>query len=488
MTDSNRLRLSVVKEATLGTLPGTPRMRTARLTGESLAWAPQFFTPAELRADRMSADPVKVNERNDGGINFEWSYPDSNSALAAFIESAMFSSWVNTPERDNDGTADSVITDIGTTANTLVCTTGAAFGIGHLARTTGFSTAANNTVARVTTGGATSYVAIGAGYVAEVAPPAAARVKVVGLEGAAADITATATGLTTTALNFTTLGIVPGMWLNIGGTATVNKFATAANNGWARVAAVAANGLSLTLDNRPVGWGADVGTGKQIRIFFGDRIINGTTRLGLSIERSFLGQTVPTHILQKGMVVDRLSLDATSEQAITGALAFMGMVGSQGTVANGTTYAAATTGLVLTASVSVGSILLSGTALGSPNWVRSLKVDVANNLRPITAVGSVGAVSIGAGEVGVTGSLETYFGDNTLVAAQFAGTIGAIAARATANNQAVCWTLPRVIFGEGSPNAGGKNQDVVLPLTFTASADSTTSSEFDIQRLEYFEV
>lgn len=487
MTDSNRVRVSLCRETTVGTLPGTPRMRTARLTGESLSWAPSFFTPAELRADRMSADPTKINERNDGGLNFEWHYPQPLSALSVFIESAMLAAWTETPSRDNDGTADSVITDIGTTANTLVCTTGAAFVVGQLLRTTGFTAAANNTITRIATGGTTSVVGTSTGWTAEAVPPATARAKVIGAEGASGDVTATATGLGCTALNFVNIGIVAGMWIKVGGTAAGTKFNTALLNAWIRVTSVTAT--AIVADHLPAGWTTDAGTGKTIRLFFGDVIRNGTTVIGTSIERSFLDQTTPTHILQKGMCVDRLSFDATTEQAITGALAFMGMSGSQGTSANGSSYAAATTGLVFTSNVSIGSIALAGTALASPNWVRSLQFEVANNLRMVTADGTVGAVQIGAGEVAVTGRLETYFGDNTLLALLMAGTPGVISARATANSQAVVWTLPRVTFNGGQPNASGKNQDVVLPLSFETSIDTTiTNAEIDIQRVEWFEV
>ena len=36
MTDANRVRVALVKETTLGSLPSTPRMRTTRDTGEGL--------------------------------------------------------------------------------------------------------------------------------------------------------------------------------------------------------------------------------------------------------------------------------------------------------------------------------------------------------------------------------------------------------------------------------------------------------------------
>lgn len=486
MTDSNLTRVALIKETTLGTLPSTPRMRIARITGEGLNYAPQFFTSQELRSDRMRPDPVKINEETGGDFSFEWSYPPPLSAASAIIESAMLSTWTETNSRDNDGTADSVITDIGTTANQLTCTTGTAFVIGQLVRTTGFTTAANNTVAKVTTGGATSYVASAGGYVAEAAPPATARAKVVGCEGVAADIVATATGLTCTTLSFTGVGITVGMWIKIGGTTAGQQFATAANNGWARVTAVSAT--AITLDNRPAGWSSDTGTGKTIRLFFGDRIINGTTLLGLSIEKGFLGQTTPTYVLQKGNAVDQLSLDATTGGAVTGSAALLGMTSSQGTSANGSTYAAAPTGLVFTSNVSVASITIGGTSVGSPAWARSFQMQLANNLRRITAVGNVGAVSIGKGALAVTGQVEVYFGNNTLFASLLAGTATDIVARFTASSQAFITELPRVTFTGGSPNAGGQDQDVTLPMTFEASIDtSVTNSMCVMHRLEYFE-
>lgn len=493
MTDANRLRIAGVKEVTLGVTPGSPRMRIGRITGESLNYVPVFFTPNELRSDRMSPDPTKINERTDGGINIEWSYPDALGFTSALIENAMLSAWVETPSRDNDGTADSVITNVDNATQTVTVTSGAAFVVGQLIRQTGFTNSANNGVFRCSTGGTTSYICTGAGMVLEAAPPATARSKVVGCQGASGDIVATTTGLTCTALNFVNVGIVVGMWIKLGGTAVGTQFATTANNGWARVIAVSAT--SITLDNRPSGWGADTGTGKTINIYFGDYIRNGTTLQPMSIERGFLGQTTPTYIIQRGMCADRLSLDITSEQAITGSVQFMGMSSAQGTSANGSTYAAAGTGLVHTANAGVGRIAINGSGVAAPAWLRSLRLELANNLRQKTAVGTVGAVDIGVGEIGMTGTAEVYFGDNSLLATLLAGTQTNVNTRTqalipgqSAQFHGTVMTLPRITFDGGSPNASGKNTDVMLPLTYTSSIDTLTNCEIQMDRLEYWEV
>lgn len=492
MTDSNRLRLATVREQDLGVTPDPARMRTARVTGESLSYAPQFVGSNEIRDDRMNSDPIKVNEQNSGGINFELSYPVDNSPLSDFFQSLMFNAWQNTPQRDNDGMAGSIITDIADTTDVVTVTTGPAFAAGHLVRMTGFSNVANNGVFKVTTGSATVPAMLGANFAAEAAPPPEARMKVVGFEGAAGDITALADGLGSTALDFTALSLRVGQWVKIGGTADGSTFAFLVSGGaakranaWARIIAIAAN--KLTLDNLPAGWTADSGTAKSIRVFFGDQVKNGVTRSSLTIERGFMGQSVPTYIVQTGMVAGQGELNYTTEQIITGSFTFQGMTGAQGTTPLDATPDAPTSNAVMSANVNVGRIAESGAVLAAPNFVRSAQVTHNNNLRPKTAVGNIGSVDIGSGDCQVEGTLETYFGSNALFAKLISGDVGSINLRTTKARQAIIDAIPRATFTAGAPSAGGKNQDVMLSLSFQASKDELTSAHRIIDRLEYFE-
>ncbi|UPY35497.1 phage tail tube protein [Sediminicoccus sp. KRV36] len=487
MTDTNRVRLSGVRETTLGTTPASPRMRGFRMQGESLAYQPQMEESEEIRDDRQTVDPFKVGEKNDGGINFELIYPMPSTLLSTVLESAFQSSFVQTPERDNDGTADSVITDIGTTANTLTCTTGAAFVVGHLVRLTGNAQAANNGLFPVTTGGATSFVSTASGFVAEAVPPAASRAKVVGCQGVSGDITATATGLASTTLNFTTLGLAVGQWIKVGGTGAAFQFATAARNDWARITAISAT--ALTLDNMPSA-AVDAGAGKTIRIFFGDRLRNGTTEIGISLERSFLGQAAPTHIIQRGMTVDSLSLPFEKKKKIGGSLSFMGMGGGQGTVANGSTYDAAPDPAifqVLAGSANVGRLAENGVQITTSNWASSITLNIRNNMRMIEAVDAIAAVDLGSGSLDVTADLEVYFGDNVIFTKVMGGTPTNLSWRVFKNSQALVWGLPRVTPMSGNPNAGSRNSDVMLKAMMKASRDTLTGVMITLDRLEYFE-
>ncbi|RVQ00694.1 phage tail tube protein, partial [Sinorhizobium meliloti] len=232
-SDTNRVRMTVARETTLGETPANPRMRSHRFTGEGLQYQPSFVQSEEIRDDRMNSDPIKVNETSQGPINGELSYPADQSPLSLFLESLFFNAWQNTPQRDNGGTADSVITGVTGAGGVVTVTAGAAFAVGHLVRLSGFGEGGNNGLFKITTGSAT-VPAVGAALLTdEAAPPANARMKVVGFEGGAGDIAAVVDGLTATTLNFMTLGLAVGQWVKIGGAGAAYRFAVEALNGWA---------------------------------------------------------------------------------------------------------------------------------------------------------------------------------------------------------------------------------------------------------------
>lgn len=488
MSDSNRVQTAFVRESTRGTTPGTPRMRKVRFTGENLQFRPDFVQSDEIRDDRMNSDPIKVGESNSGTITCELSYPYPESFLSEAIACGMQNDWVETPTRDNDGTADSVITDVANSGSAVTVVTGPAYVAGHLVRHTGFTAAANNGIFKVTTGGATSYACADATFTDEAAPPAAARSKVVGFVGGSGDITATATGLGSSSLDFETLGLAVGQWIKIGGDATGDKFGTAALNGWARITAIDTN--ALTLDNRPTGWTTDSGSGKTIKVWFGDYIRNGVSDFGMTLERGFLDQDTPTYVAQRGMTVDRMTFGIERKRPATVSFDFIGMGGSESTTPLDASPDEAPSNAdypIMAGSANVGRLAESGSAISGKNYVQSVQIALSNNLRAIEAVDSVAPVDIGSGECAVEVSATTYFGSDTLYAKLLAGTATNINTRLDKGTQALIFTEPRLTAMEGNPAASGKNQDVTLPLRLMASKDPLTAVQFQLDRLEYFE-
>jgi hypothetical protein len=191
------------------------------------------------------------------------------------------------------------------------------------------------------------------------------------------------------------------------------------------------------------------------------------------------------------MVAGAYSLQFESKQKITGSVSFLGMTGAaQSTTSVDASPDAATalaTYPVMACGANVGRVGEAGSSLASPNFVKGLTINVNNSLTPIDSISSVGTVGIGSHSRSVTGSMNTYFGDNALLTKFFAGTTTSINVRVVKSNLAVIVSLPQVTYtSDGSPNAGGSNQDIMLPLGFTASKEETyTNAMILMDRFEY---
>lgn len=490
-SSSNRTQVASVKETTVGTTPGTPRMRLRRTSGEGLKWVPTFVDSQEIRSDGMNPPPIKTGEDSNGDLKFELSFPFQDSPADVDIQSAMRNTWTNTNSRDNDGTADSVVTDVATTNTVLTVTTGTAFVAGEVYKFSGFGVTGNNGNFKCTTGSATVPRFVGSGITNEAAPPAAARVKMIGIEGAAGDITATSTGLASSSIDFTTIAaLAVGRWIKIDSTTPGYGFATSALNTFMRITAVAAH--AITLDNRPSGWTTDAGSGKTIRVYVGDQIINGTTQIGQSFEKGFMGLATPVYIVQPGMVVTEYPMTWTAKQVITGDVKYIGMTGASQSTTSLDASPDATTSLtsypVMACSAHIGRIGENGSALGSPNFVKELTFTLTSTVTPVESINTVGPAALTTHSCSVTGTVKTLFGDNTLLTKLFAGTLSSINAIAAKSNMAFIVTLPAITYnGDGSPNASAMNQDVDLSLPFKASKEETyTNAMILFDRMEYY--
>lgn len=487
MTSANRTRLTYVREVTRGVTPASPNMRKMRMTGEGLLARPDFVQSAEIRDDRMMSDPARVYKETGGTIGFEFSYPVADSPLAEAIANAFQNDWTGLPARDNAGVADSVITNVLASTDTYTVTTGAAFVAGQVILASGFTNSANNGVFVAQAGTtATAVVAPAApGLVDEAVPPGTARLKAVGVQGEAGDIVATASGLTSTTLNFTTLGLSVGQFVKIGGAAAGTQFATAANNGFARVTSIAANALGL--DELPTGWGADTGATKTIQILVPDFIKNGVTMLTATIERGFMAHVPPTYLVGVGMHVDQMKLNMGLKDIIKGEFSFRGLSSPlPSTTSLDDTPMDETTDPVMTANVDVTRVTLDGATAVGPNWLQSVELTLNNNLRAIDAIGSDTAVDIAAGECAVSLKTEVIFGDKTSVDAFLAGTPLRASFAMKKAGRGVIIHFPRMIrMNGGNPNATAKNTDVKMSMEAMASKDAATSAHIIMCRFEY---
>lgn len=487
LQSTNRTKLSKVREAIFGVTPANPAFKDVRNTSSSLNANPQTVISNEIRSDRQVSDLILVGLQAGGDIGGELSF----AAFDDDFEEALQGTWVNTPSIEVL-VSDTEISDVTATTLTVASALGTPFKAGMLALMSGFSTAANNKLARVSSSTATSVVFPASTFTAQAVVNAGAKAKVVGFEGGSGDIAATITNgnaLTSTVLDFTTLGLASGDWVKLGDGVAGNSFSSDADdNGWCRVSAIAAQRLSF--DIVPSGWGADAGTGKTIRGFFGDRLRNASTKRSNTIERQYLDHSPATYELFRGQTLNTMTLALTAQAVATVTRSYVGKDAVvSGARTSGATDIAAPTYDVMNTSSDVADLAMDGATISGPNFVMAATIQITNNLRQQNAIGSVGAVGIGNGEFNVTLSqFQTYFGSRDIYDKLLAGTSFAFAARLASpsvNKEGYVIDLPKLEMQTGAPSVGGKNADVMLDGTAQALFDPTLGYTIGINRFNY---
>ncbi|CAB4142694.1 hypothetical protein UFOVP452_31 [uncultured Caudovirales phage] len=479
MSSSNRLRLAYAAESALGVLSTTDLTRV-RVTGESLNYDLAYIRSEEIRDDRLTPDLIQTDAGVSGGFNFELSY----GAFDDFLAAALFTTWANRPTFRNL-TPDSTITQVTDSTDTFaVASGGAAFLARHLVRTSGFTNANNNGLFRVASSTATTVVVQTATLTDEAAPPAGAQIRVVGIELATSDL-AFAANTITSAANITNWAsyLSVGDWFKVSGCTDA-----VANNVWARVASIA--GAVLTVDNVGTPSGAftvEAAEAGTVRLWIGDTATIGTTRTSFAMEKVLLGQATPSLITYRGCVPDTLTLNFEAGRIATGSLAFLGTTATESTTPIDGSYDDAVQGAVMNAVSHVSRIAENGGAVGSPNWIMRGSISLANNLRGLKAVGTLGNVDIQPGDCDVTFSLDTYFGSRAIYQRYLTDTETSFNLLLTRNAQSYMFDLPRVKYDRGSVNASGRNQDVMASMTGRALRQSSAPNrQFLVQRFSEF--
>ncbi len=481
MSDTNRVGLAQVQEVTYGLIPATPAFKALRYTGApSLQFSPKTVASNEIRADRQTSDLALVGAEAGGSVDHELSFESLDDMIAA----AMFADWEDKALRE--GTSE--VTDITVTTDINVAA-GESFQEGDIVQMEGWPIAANNIVLTALVG--TISTLIKSTGLTNDTSAVGTKVRTVGFEGAAGDIDAVAggtNGLTSTVLDFTTLGLVIGEWVKIGGSAVGDKFVNADLNDWARISVIAV--AALDFDIVPVNWAAETGTGLTIKLWFGSRIRNGTLQKSFSLERAYNDHVPVTFEYFRGMVVSGIGLGFNAQEQVTMTTNFLGKDALlTETREAGATDVPAPGTAILNTSSNVGRIAEGGLDITGPNFVLSGTINIENNLRQQNAIGSLGAIGIGTGEFTVTGALSTYFGNKDLVEKVLNNTETNFDIRfKSATDQVLLIDLPRVKYSAGAANVAGKNDDVLADLEYQALLDATLNYTMHIARYYYTEV
>lgn len=176
-----------------------------------------------------------------------------------------------------------------------------------------------------------------------------------------------------------------------------------------------------------------------------------------------------------GLIVNTMSLNIQSRQIVTGSMAFMGRRMLTGSSApSGATYADANQSRIMTAATSVGSLEIAG--LSPAPRIRNLTLEINNNLRVQDEIGNLYNAGLAPGDFMLTGTLEAYFSTGALAQAYLDhDDIGLSFLLGDDPGSRYRFRVPTIkLTGDLGKNAGSKDADVMLTLSWEANLDRTS--------------
>lgn len=447
--------------------PSSPTMAKLAYTGDTLGHTKETVISANIRSDRRREFLARVNETAEGDINFELRELTFDQLIAAALAAHIRVVSYNISDV-TVATADDSYT---TVAGNFVA---AGVVVGMWIRVAGFTDPANNGVFKVLTV-TTTKITVDSNLVDEAAGDSVTfsakmiRDNTIGALVSAqngTDVAASATDNSYNSpsdFNFLTLGFKIGMSITVAG------YVNGENNGTHVVKAVTATKLTvfetLVTESAP----ADVD-------------MTHVTPTVYPSKRSFLFEKEYEDLGQfisfRGCRINTMTLNVSSQAIITGTFSVLGKNGVPASISvAGSKSASAQKDSMV--AVDVTAITEGGAALTTA--LPSLELTVNNNARALPAIGNIGAIGINLGGMDLTGNVTAYFEDLTLLNKFVNHTSTSLVFHSVdAAGARVIVTFPRVYYSSGNPTEPGVDQDVLLPLDFTAVNDVTVGYAMQI--------
>jgi hypothetical protein len=487
--------LSYAEESSLKVLPTTPvwhelEPNAYRDTGGAITTIAR--APIRRSRQRLKGSPTDIEVA--AGFNQDLTQRNLTRLLQGFMFADAFEKAKTAPFNGTQVPITSVAADGYLAASGL-----GVFSAGDLVIARNFDQPANNGLALVTAVSATK-VTVSKALTANASPAALSRLEEVGRELASGDSAITVgtgiTSLTSTAGVFTSLGFNVGEWIYIGGDATINKFAN--NGGYARIRNISAN----TLDFDKTTWNpvAETGTGKSIRIFYGDFLRNATvanpelikTR-SYNIERRLGNDGVGEQAQYiEGSVANQFTLNIPGQDKLNADLTFVGLndayrngtlglkSGTRNTSLGEAAYNTSQDVIRMRMNI-VDPVTLNPTALFG--YITEGTATISNGVTVDKAVGVFGGFDVSLGDFEVGGTVTAYFSTVDAVAAirnNADVTLDFIVAH---KNSAIVYDVPLLTLG-GGRMAVEKGRPITIPLD-TLAAQNDAGYTLGISFLNY---
>jgi len=176
-------------------------------------------------------------------------------------------------------------------------------------------------------------------------------------------------------------------------------------------------------------------------------------------------------------------MDLPTKGILTGTFNLLGKRSQSSTATGGTgSNTAAAQNTVQTGVDNVLSILEGPTYL--PQITASAGWQIANNLRARNVLGALGPTSMGTGSIALSGTHTSYYTDKAIIDKAINQTQSALAyvLQESAGVRATVFDFPAIKYANGKRVAGGKDQDVMAEMSWTAFRNSTENKTFRITR------
>jgi len=495
---TNEVSLQYSIEDTLGVLQGTPIWKLLE---------PNTIDSFGAEIDTVARQPISADrQRKKGTISDLNSSVEFGADLTMdhfidFMEGFMFSVFnglqnISDEEKDVNTCTDCTITtnlytvtDIGTANPAMI------YPEQSLIFCQGFTNSENNGLKHVDSGGSITTIEVTESLVTESAP-STCEISLAGVEGLAADFEIDANGnIESTLFDFTTLGLTVGQMIWVGGATAGLQFAVAANTGWARITALAAN--LITVDKTTAPFTVDNGAGKTIQLLFGRYLRNVAVDDADFLERSFQFElaypdleAVGTDAYEyaKGNYCNQIQLQLPLTDK---AVATFGFVGTDTPVATTSRDAEGGNGLSPTKTVAfntssdIARVRMTETdETGLTTYFKSLNLTINNNCGPEKVLGTLGAVFMNTGNFEVDIEAQVIFTDPDVAAAIRANTTVTMEFSLKNDDGGLFFDIPSMTLG-----GGGKelpvNESVLLNTTAMAFKDETFETSIGISLFPY---
>lgn len=482
-TLTNNFSMEVAIEDSIGVLPGSPTWKllepnTINTFGATITTVPR--SPISKNRQRRKGTITDL----DSAVEFDADL--TMDVFVDFIEGFMFANFT--------GPISTTAASATTSAFTVTPAMAQAIAQNTLVVTRGFANAGNNGTHLVDTGGTTTTVPVTtAGLVAET--PAATRnctLEIAGFRFATGDLEVNADGnLITTTKDFTELGLEVGQAIHVGGLLAANRFAQAANYGYARIVSIATN--LLVIDKKVTTFVTDAGAGQAVDLLFGRFVKNVPVDDSNYLERSFqfegayqdLDDPGNEYEYAIGNFCNTVGFELPlTDKAIT-SFAFIGTdteeivgAGSRKTNADSPLVPVQTT--AFNTSSDIARLRITEVdETGLTTDFKSVTLNINNNVTPEKVLGTLGARFMNAGNFEIDLESQLLFSNSAVVTAIRNNETLTMDFTIVNDNEAIFVDIPSMTLGGGDKEYP-VNESILINTTAQAFEDTTYNASLMI--------